>query len=48
MLNSAQEHQAMAAAAISRDKKTATTLLKSHLSKTAKMLASLTDLWSKD
>ncbi|WJR79241.1 GntR family transcriptional regulator [Bradyrhizobium sp. NP1] len=45
MLNSAQEHQAMADAAISRDTKTATRLLKIHLSKTAEMLASLTELW---
>jgi GntR family transcriptional regulator, carbon starvation induced regulator len=45
MLNSAQEHKAMATAAISRNKKTATSLLKSHLSRTAKMLASLGELW---
>jgi GntR family carbon starvation induced transcriptional regulator len=48
MLNSANEHQKMASAAVARDKDTATRLLKSHLSRTAKMLASITELWAKD
>lgn len=48
MLNSAKEHQRMATAAVERDKETATKILKSHLSKTAKMLASLTEVWTGD
>lgn len=46
MLNSAQDHQAMAAATVARDKKTATRLLKRHLEKTAEMVAAISDLWS--
>jgi GntR family transcriptional regulator, carbon starvation induced regulator len=48
VLNSAQDHQAIAAATVARDKKTATRLLKLHLKKTAEMVAAITDLWSID
>jgi GntR family transcriptional regulator, carbon starvation induced regulator len=46
MLNSAEEHRAIAAAAIARDKQNATRLLGLHLKKTAEMVATITGIWS--
>lgn len=45
MLNSAEEHKNIAAAAIGRDKRLAVRLITSHLEKTAKMLEGIEDLW---
>jgi GntR family carbon starvation induced transcriptional regulator len=45
VLNSAEEHQAIAMAAISRNKSRATALLTLHLEKTADMLAGIQELW---
>jgi GntR family transcriptional regulator, carbon starvation induced regulator len=48
MLNSAQEHREIAAAAVARQKSRATALLTLHLEKTAEMLAGIHDLWTGD
>lgn len=46
MLNSAEEHRDIANAVVQRKKARATSLLRAHLERTAKLLANIKDLWT--
>jgi DNA-binding GntR family transcriptional regulator len=46
MLNSAEEHRDIANAVVGRKKARATSLLRAHFEKTAKLLGGIKDLWT--